>query len=46
MLPDTLRLPHDVIDPRHPGSNVGAVYPVVDALIAGKRPPGYVAEIR
>ena len=46
MLPDTLRLPHDVIDPRHPGSNVGAVYPVVDALIAGKRPPSYVAEIR
>ena len=46
MLPDTLRLPHDVIDPRHPGSNVGAVYPVVDALLAGKRPPGYVAELR
>lgn len=46
MLPDSLRLPHDVIDPRHPGSNVGAVYPVVEALLAGKSPPSYVAEVR
>jgi alpha-beta hydrolase superfamily lysophospholipase len=46
MLPDSLLLPHDVIDPRHPGSNVGAVYPVVDALLAGKRPPAYAAVVR
>src|SRR5262249_46006378 len=41
-LPDTLHLPHDVIDPRHPGSNVGAVYPVLDALVTGGNPPGWV----
>ena len=46
MLPDSLHLPHDVIDPRHPGSNVAAVYPVVDALLAGRMPPAYAAEIR
>jgi esterase/lipase len=39
MLPDSLQLPHDVIDPRHPGSNVGVVYPLLDALIAGTVPP-------
>jgi hypothetical protein len=27
-----------VIDPRHPGSNVGVVYPLLDALIAGTVP--------
>lgn len=46
MLPDSLELPHDVIDPRHPGSNIAAVYPVVDALIAGRNPPAYAAAIR
>jgi alpha-beta hydrolase superfamily lysophospholipase len=45
VLPDSLRLPHDVIDPRHPGSSVGAVYPVLDALLAGKAPARWVAEI-
>ena len=45
-LPDSLLLPHDVIDPRHPGSNVGAVYPVLDALIAGARPTSLVAEMK
>ena len=45
-LPDSLRLPHDVIDPRHPGSNVGAVYPVLDSMIAGARPGGLVAEMK
>ena len=39
-LPDSLHLPHDVIDPRHPGSNTGAVYPVLDHIIAGARPVG------
>jgi uncharacterized protein YjiS (DUF1127 family) len=45
-LPDSLRLPHDVIDPRHPGSNVGAVYPVLDAMIAGIRPSALVTEMK
>ena len=44
-LPDTLRLPHDVIDPRHPGSNTSAVYPVLDALLAGTRPAPWVADL-
>jgi alpha-beta hydrolase superfamily lysophospholipase len=46
VLPDSLRLPHDVIDPRHPGSNVAAVYPVLDSLIAGARPTALVAETK
>lgn len=46
MLPDSLALPHDVIDPRHPGSNIGAVYPVVDALLHGTRAPAWVLETR
>jgi esterase/lipase len=45
-LPDSLRLPHDVIDPRHPGSNTGAVYPVLDALIAGGKPAEWVGVLR
>jgi esterase/lipase len=45
-LPDSLLLPHDVIDPRHPGSNVGAVYPVLDALILGTRPSALVSELK
>jgi len=39
-LADSLHLPHDVIDPRHPGSNIGAVYPALDAMILGVRPVG------
>jgi alpha-beta hydrolase superfamily lysophospholipase len=45
-LPDSLRLPHDVIDPRHPGSNTPAVYPVLDSLIAGRQPSALVSAIR
>jgi alpha-beta hydrolase superfamily lysophospholipase len=45
-LPDSLRLPHDVIDPRHPGSNTNAVYPVLDALIAGAKPADWVLPIK
>lgn len=45
-LPDSLLLPHDVIDPRHPGSNVAAVYPVLDAMIAGVRPSALVSELK
>ena len=45
-LPDSLLLPHDVIDPRHPGSNVAVVYPVLDALIGGAKQVSSVAELR
>ncbi|HEY7234622.1 MAG TPA: alpha/beta hydrolase [Gemmatimonadaceae bacterium] len=45
-LPDSLRLPHDVIDPRHPGSNTEAVYPVLDALIVGSKPPEWVGALK
>ena len=45
-LPDSLQLPHDVIDPRHPGSNTGAVYPVLEAMIAGAKPNVLVAELK
>jgi len=45
-LPDSLRLPHDVIDPRHPGSNISAVYPVLDALMVGVKPGALVSEIK
>jgi alpha-beta hydrolase superfamily lysophospholipase len=44
-LPDTLRLPHDVIDPRHPGSNAAAVYPVLAALVNGEQPAGGAREV-
>ena len=40
------RLPHDIIDPRHPGSNTQAVYPVLDGLIAGVQPPSWVLEVK
>lgn len=45
-LPDSLLLPHDVIDPRHPGSNVAVVYPVLDALIGGAKQASGVTELR
>jgi esterase/lipase len=44
-LPDSLRLPHDVIDPRHPGGNPDVVYPVLAALVGGAAPPTWVAEL-
>jgi esterase/lipase len=42
---DTLRLPHDVVDPRHPGSDTAAVYPVLAALIAGQQPPAWAIDV-
>jgi esterase/lipase len=45
-LPDSLHLPHDVIDPRHPGSKTGAVYPVLDALISGGKPVDWVGALK
>ena len=37
--PDSLRLAHDVIDPRERGSDTAAVYPVLDALVNRSAPP-------
>jgi hypothetical protein len=44
-LPDSLRLPHDVVDPRHTGENVQAVYPVLKALVRGDQPPAYASSV-
>jgi len=44
-LPDSLELPHDVVDPRHPGSNPRMVFPVLDALVSGKTPVSWVTEL-
>ena len=38
-LPDSLRLPHDVIDPRQRIRRTDVVYPVVQALVRGEIPP-------
>jgi alpha-beta hydrolase superfamily lysophospholipase len=46
LLPDSLHLPHDVIDPRHPGSNTGAVYPVLEALLGGGKPAEWVGALK
>lgn len=37
--PDSLQLPHDVIDPDQPTGNTAVTYPVIIALIYGKNPP-------
>jgi esterase/lipase len=37
--PDSLRLAHDVIDPRERGADTATVYPVLDALVNGSAPP-------
>ena len=42
---DTLRLPHDVVDPRHAGSDTAAVYPVLAALVAGQQPPAWAVDV-
>ena len=42
---DSLRLPHDVVDPRHPGSDTTAVYPVLAALIDGQQPPAWAVDV-
>jgi esterase/lipase len=41
--PDSLRLPHDVIDPDQATSNTGVTYPVLLALIYGATPPANLA---
>jgi esterase/lipase len=42
-MPDSLSLPHDVIDPRHAGSRPSDVDPVLHALVHGERPQTWVA---
>jgi hypothetical protein len=41
-LPDSLRLPHDVIDPDEYGGNTKMVYPVILSLLRGSIPPADV----
>ncbi|MGI9090620.1 MAG: hypothetical protein ACR2GG_05915, partial [Gemmatimonadaceae bacterium] len=43
-LPDSLRLPHDMIDPMEPGGRPATVYPVIEALIRGESPLGWVTQ--
>ena len=38
-LPDSLGLPHDVVDPSQPNSKADVLYPVFEALTHGERPP-------
>ena len=38
-LPNSLRLPHDIIDPDEYGGNTKAVYPVILSLLHGSTPP-------
>ncbi len=40
---DSLRLPHDVIDPDQATSNTGVTYPVLLALLYGATPPANLA---
>ncbi|GAC1477255.1 MAG: hypothetical protein NVS1B4_19610 [Gemmatimonadaceae bacterium] len=42
MLADSLSLPHDVIDPRETGGRTALIYPVLDDLVHGRSPPGWV----
>lgn len=45
-LPDSMHLPHDVVDVREPEGRTAAVYPVFDALTQGKAPPAWVSHQR
>jgi hypothetical protein len=42
-LPDSLGLPHDVIDPRQRVRRTDVVYPIVQALVRGEVPTGRLA---
>jgi esterase/lipase len=42
-LPDSLRLPHDVIDPGESMGNTAETYPVLLALLDGSPPPTHLA---
>lgn len=43
--PDTLRLPHDVIDPRQPRGDTAVVYPALAAISRGDQPPTSVIDL-
>jgi esterase/lipase len=45
-LPDSMHLPHDVVDVREPSGRTGAIYPVFDALARGATPPIWVVAQR
>lgn len=45
-LPDSLRLPHDLIDPDEPGGHTQLVYPVLNAIIYGEPPSISIARLR
>jgi hypothetical protein len=46
-LPDSLRLPHDVIDPDEYGGNTKVVYPVILSLLYGStQAPGVAVPVK
>ena len=42
--PDSLRLPHNVMEAAHRGGNALAVYPTLNALTSGGAPPSWAAQ--
>jgi carboxylesterase len=42
--PDSLRLPHNVMEAAHRGGNASAVYPTLNALTNGETPPIWAAQ--
>jgi esterase/lipase len=40
--PDSLALPHNIVDPIQGRANAGAVYPALEALAHGERPPRWL----
>jgi hypothetical protein len=40
--PDSLALPHNIVDPINRPARTGAVYPVLEALAHGDRPPAWL----
>jgi alpha-beta hydrolase superfamily lysophospholipase len=40
--PDSLQLPHNVVDPMQPAANESLVYPVLQALARGDQPPAWL----
>ncbi len=41
-LPDSLRLPHDVVDERQPAAKPAITHPLIEALVHGLAPPSWV----
>lgn len=40
--PDSLQLPHNIVDPIQGRANAGAVYPTLEALAHGEHPPRWI----